>query len=67
MMEPHQHNYELTAASSLSSHQLEVYRLYQMCGVSMTNDKFKAIWQLVSLNIPTSYIMDLLRDISQQS
>ena len=45
MMEPHQHNYELTAASSLSSHQLEVYRLYQMCGVSMTNDKFKVTFQ----------------------
>ena len=28
---------------------------------------FQAIWELVSLNIPTSYIMDLLRDISQQS
>lgn len=85
-MEPHQQSYELTATSSLTSHQLEVYRLFQMCGVNMTNEKFKvtfhqkfyccaiskplsfkAIWELVSLNIPTSYIMDLLRNISQQS
>ena len=49
MMEPHQHNYELTAASSLTSHQLEVYRLYQMCGVNMTNDKFKVTLQEVGM------------------
>ena len=41
MMEPHQQSYELTATSSLTSHQLEVYRLYQMCGLNMTNEKFK--------------------------
>ena len=45
MMEHRQLNYELTATSSLTSHQLEVYRLYQMCGVSMTNDKFKVTFQ----------------------
>ena len=63
-MEPHKESYELSASSSLSQEQLEVYRLYQMCGVTMSNEKFNAIWKLVSLNIPTSYIMDLLRDVA---
>ena len=82
-MEPHAGSYELVAASSLSRDQLEVYRLFQMCGLTLSNEKFQvgltilsvavtsglccqALWQLVSLNIPTSYIMDLLRDISVQ-
>ena len=82
-MEPHAGSYELLAASSLSRDQLEVFRLFQMCGLTLSNEKFQvgltilsvavmwlvlrqALWQLVSLNIPTSYIMDLLRDISVQ-
>ena len=82
-MEPHAGSYELLAASSLSRNQLEVFRLFQMCGLTLSNEKFQvgltilcvavmwlvlcqALWQLVSLNIPTSYIMDLLRDISVQ-
>ena len=46
MMEPHKQSYELTAASSLTSQQLEVYRLYQMCGVNMTNEKFKVKFRI---------------------
>ena len=63
-MEPHKESYELSATSSLTHEQLEVYRLYQMCGVTMSNEKFQAIWRLVSLNIPTSHILYLLRDIA---
>ena len=40
-MEPHQQSYEVVAASSLSQQQLEVFRLFQMCGVTMTNQKFQ--------------------------
>jgi len=63
-MEPHKQTCEFLASSSLTKEQMEVFRLYQMCGVNMSNEKFQAVWKLVSLNIPTSYIMDLLRDIS---
>ena len=42
-MEPHKQTYELTASSSLTSQQMEVYRLYQMCGINMTNEKFKVV------------------------
>ena len=50
MMEPHIQSYELTAASTLTSQQLEVYRLYQMCGVNMTNEKFKVILRMNPTN-----------------
>jgi len=63
-MEPHKQHYEFTATSSLTQQQLEVFTLYQMVGVNITNEKFQALWKLVSLNVPTSYIVDLLRDIS---
>lgn len=57
-------HYEFTASSSLSKDQLEVFALYQMVGLNVSNDKFQALWKLVSLNVPTSYIIDLLRDLS---
>ena len=40
-MEPHAGSYELVAASSLSRDQLEVYRLFQMCGLTLSNEKFQ--------------------------
>ena len=56
MMEPHKQSYELTAASSLTSQQLEVYRLYQMCGVNMTNEKFKVKFRI---SLIMMYILNL--------
>ena len=40
-MEPHAGSYELVAASSLSRDQLEVFRLFQMCGLTLSNEKFQ--------------------------
>ena len=63
MMEPHKQSYELTAASSLTSQQLEVYRLYQMCGVNMTNEKFKVKFRIsLIIHIKLTY-----RGVSQKS
>jgi len=53
---------QLTATSSLSAPELEVYALFSMLGVNMDNTTFKAIWRLVQLNVPTPVIMNILRD-----
>ena len=42
-MEPHMQHYEFTASSSLSKDQLEVFALYQMLGLNISNDKFQVI------------------------
>ena len=40
-MEPHKQTCEFLASSSLTKEQMEVFRLYQMCGVNMSNEKFQ--------------------------
>ena len=40
-MEPHKQHYEFTASSSLSQQQLEVFTLFQMVGVDISNEKFQ--------------------------
>jgi len=36
-------HYEFTASSSLSKDQLEVFALYQMVGLNVSNDKFQRV------------------------
>ena len=43
VMEPRVENYEFTASSALSQQQLEVLRLFNMCGVNPSNEKFQVI------------------------
>jgi len=57
---------EIRATSSLSPAQLEVYALFELMGVHMDNKVFQAIWRLVEMNVPTSVIMDILRDAARQ-
>merc|ERR1712215_332026 len=59
MGEPLTQHYEFMATSTLTRTQLEVFTLFQMVGVNISNEKFQALWKLVSLNVPTSYIVDL--------
>jgi len=58
---------QVTATSSLTPEQLEIFALFQLMGVQMTNSNFKALWTLVEMNIPTADIMSLLQDISKQN
>ena len=41
IMEPHSQHIEFVASSSLSQTQLEVFALYQMVGVNLSNEKFQ--------------------------
>jgi len=50
----------------LTPEQLEVHALFDLAGVQMTNSTFKALWTLVSLNIPTSDIINILQDIAKK-
>lgn len=43
-MEPHKQHYEFTATSTLSQQQLEVFTLYQMLGVDISNEKFQVVF-----------------------
>ena len=40
-MELHPHHLQFEATSSLTPQQLEVFRLYQHCGVEISNEKFQ--------------------------
>ena len=40
-MELQPHHLEFEATSSLTPQQLEVFRLYQHCGVEISNEKFQ--------------------------
>lgn len=58
---------QINATSSLTPEQLEVFSLFQLMGVQMTNSNFKALWSLVEMNIPVADIMNLLQDIAKQN
>jgi len=57
---------EIQATSSLTPEQLEVHALFDLAGVQLNNSTFKALWTLVSLNIPTSDIINILEDIAKK-
>lgn len=57
----------INATSSLTPEQLEVFALFQLMGVQMTNSNFKALWSLVEMNVPVADIMNLLKDIAKQN
>lgn len=58
---------QINATSSLTPEQLEVFSLFQLMGVQMTNSNFKVLWSLVEMNIPVADIMNLLQDIAKQN
>jgi len=58
---------QINATSSLTPEQLEVFALFQLMGVQITNSNFKALWTLVEMNIPIADIMNLLQDIAKQN
>ena len=43
-MELHPHHLQFEATSSLTPQQLEVFRLYQHCGVEISNEKFQVVF-----------------------
>lgn len=63
-MEPRSYQFGFTATSSLSRDQMEVFRLYQLQHVNISNEKFQALWALVTMKVPTELIVDLLRDVA---
>jgi len=58
---------EFEVRSGLSPEQLQVCALYQLAGVTLDENTFKALWKLVSLHIPASTILCLLKDIAAAS
>ena len=82
LMELHDQHIQLEASSTLNPQQMEVLRLYQLCGIDISNEKFQvsfsvfnlvcktlfqALWQLVTMRVPTSDIVKLLIEISKSN
>ena len=82
IMELHAQHLQFEASSTLTPQQMEVLRLYQLCGIDLSNEKFQvsfaivssvfktlfqALWQLVSLRVPTSNIIKLLTVVSNSN
>ena len=54
-MELHPHHLQFEATSSLTPQQLEVFRLYQHCGVEISNEKFQVCFIKLYNNCNTGF------------
>jgi len=66
-MELHSQQLQLEASSSLTPQQMEVRRLYTLSGIDISNDKFQALWELVTLRVPTHNIIKLLKEAAKNN